>query len=167
MGQRRAEQRHDPITHHLVHRALVPVHRVHHQLEHRVENLSRLLGIAVRDQLHRALEIGKEHRDLLALAFEGALGCEDPLSEMLRRVRLWRGELRCRRWPRGSTCQRCAATIAELGACLYLYTTARANRRECRTALPTETGTVAVICLAPGTLHAEASEHSGWRRSER
>src|SRR5262249_29592560 len=65
-----------------------------------------------------------------------------------------KGELRCRRWPRGSTCQHCSATIAELAACLDLSTTARANCRECRTALPTETGTVAVICLAPGTLHA-------------
>ena len=39
---------------------------------------------------HRALEVGEEHGDLLALAFEGALGGEDLLREMLRRVLLGR-----------------------------------------------------------------------------
>src|SRR5215468_3610727 len=141
--------------------------RLHHPFEHRVEELARLFRIAVGEQFHRSLQIGEEHRDLFALTFEGALGGEDLLREMLRRVRLWRGELRCRRWPRGSTGQRGAATIAELAASLYLCPTARANRCECRAAFPTETGTVVVICLAPGALHAGASEHSGWRRSER
>src|SRR5262252_9306664 len=167
VGDGRAEERHDAIPHDLVHGAFKAVDRVHHALEHGVEDLPRLLGIAVGEELHRALEVGEEDGHLFALAFEGALGCEDLLRQMLRRVRLWRGELRCRRWPRGSTGQRRAATIAELAASLYLCPTARANRCECRAAFPTETGTVAVICLAPGALHAGASEHSDWRRSER
>jgi hypothetical protein len=37
-----------------------------------IENLARLLGIAVGQQLHRALEIGEQHGDLFALALEGA-----------------------------------------------------------------------------------------------
>ena len=71
--ERRAEQRHDAVAHHLVDGALVAMDGLHHPFEHRVEELARLLGIAVGEQLHRALEVGEEHRDLLALAFEGAL----------------------------------------------------------------------------------------------
>ena len=70
VGERRAEERHDPVAHHLVHRALVAVDGLHHPLEHGVEELARLLGIAVGEQLHRALEVGEEDGDLLALALE-------------------------------------------------------------------------------------------------
>ena len=59
VGDGRAEQRHDPVAHHLVHGPLVTVDRLHHALEHRVEELARLLGIAVGQELHRALEICK------------------------------------------------------------------------------------------------------------
>jgi hypothetical protein len=73
MGERRAEERHDSVTHYLVHCALVAMHRLHHPFEHRIQDLARLLGIAVGEQLHRALEVGEKDRDLLTLAFEGAL----------------------------------------------------------------------------------------------
>ena len=73
VGERRAEERHDPVAHDLVDRALVAVDGLHHPLEDGIEELPRLLGVAVGEQLHRALEVGEEHRDLLALAFEGAL----------------------------------------------------------------------------------------------
>ena len=92
VGERRAEERHDPVAHHLVDRALVAVDGLHHALEHGIEELARLLGIAVGEQLHRALEVGEEHRDLLALALEGGLGGEDLLGEVLRRVGLRRRE---------------------------------------------------------------------------
>src|SRR5262249_38731332 len=151
----------------LVDGSLVAVDRVHHPLEHGIKELARFLGISVGEQLHRPLKVGEEYGDLFALALEGALRREDPLNEVLRRIRLWRGEPRCRRQRRGSCGQCCAAAIAELAPSLDLRTTAWASRRECRAALPAETGTVAVLCLAPGTLHAVASEHSGWRRSER
>ena len=71
VGQRGAEERHDPVAHHLVDGALVAMDGLHHALEDGVEELPRLLGVAVGQQLHRALEVGEEHRDLLALAFEG------------------------------------------------------------------------------------------------
>ena len=86
VGERRAEQRHDAVAHHLVHGALVAVDGLHHAFEHRIEERARLLGIAVGEQLHRALEVGEEDRDLLALAFERAPGGEDLLGEVLRRV---------------------------------------------------------------------------------
>jgi hypothetical protein len=71
VGHRSSEEGHDPVPHDLVHGAFVAVDRVHHEIEHRVEELPALLGIALGDQLHRAPQVGKEHGDLLALAFEG------------------------------------------------------------------------------------------------
>ena len=94
MGERRAEQRHDPVAHHLVDGALVAVDGLHHPFEHGIEDLARFLGIAVGEQLHRALEVGEQHGDLLALALERGFGREDLLGEVLGRVGL--GELKRR-----------------------------------------------------------------------
>ena len=88
VGERRAEQRHDPVAHHLVDRALVAVDGLHHVLEDGVEELPRLLGISVGQQLHRALEVGEEDGDLLALALERGLRSQDRLGEVLGRVGL-------------------------------------------------------------------------------
>jgi hypothetical protein len=56
-----------------------------------------LLWVALGQQLHGPLEVGKEHRDLLALAFESGLGGEDFLSEVVWCVRLRRtGGFLCR-----------------------------------------------------------------------
>jgi len=46
----------------------------------------RLFGVAVGQQLQRAFEIGKEHRDLLAFPFEGALGGQDLLCQICGRM---------------------------------------------------------------------------------
>ena len=106
VGERRAEEGHDPVAHDLVDRALVAVDGLHHPLEDGVEELARLLGVAVGEELHRALQVGEEHRDLLALAFEGGLRGEDLLGEVLRRVGLRvgcaRDGLACRRGSRTS-----------------------------------------------------------------
>jgi hypothetical protein len=93
VGQRRTEQRHDPVAHHLVHRALVAVNGLHHAFEHGVEDLAGFLGIAVGEQLHRALEVGEEDGHLLALAFQRRLRGEDLLGEVLGGVRIRGGEL--------------------------------------------------------------------------
>src|SRR5262245_55661598 len=86
MGDRRAEQGHDAVAQHLIHRAFVLMNGCHHALQHRVEELARLFGVAVGQQLYRPLEIGKQHGHLLPLAFEGGLGGEDFLGEIGRRV---------------------------------------------------------------------------------
>jgi hypothetical protein len=88
VGERGTEERHDPVAHHLIDRALVAVDRLHHSLEHRIEELARLLGVAVGEQLHGALEVGEEDRDLLALALQGGLRGQDLLGEVLGGVRL-------------------------------------------------------------------------------
>ena len=59
MGQWRAEEGHDPVAHHLIDGAFVPMHGVHHELEHRIENPPRLLRVSVCEQLHGALEVGE------------------------------------------------------------------------------------------------------------
>ena len=88
VGERRAEQRHDAVTHHLIDGALVAVDGLHHPFEHRIENPSSLFGIPVGEQLHGALEVREEDRDLLALALEGGAGGEDALGQVLGRVGL-------------------------------------------------------------------------------
>ena len=70
LGERRTEERHDSVAHHLVDRALVPVDGFHHQLEDGVQELARFLGIAIRQQLQRPLQIGEQHGHLLSLALE-------------------------------------------------------------------------------------------------
>ena len=91
MGHRGAEEGHDAVAQHLVHRALVAVHGVHHEVQGRVEELLGLFRVEVRDQLGGAFEVGKQHRDLLALAFQGAAGGENLLGEIGGRVRQrWR-----------------------------------------------------------------------------
>src|SRR5262245_47890875 len=86
---------------------------LHHAFEDGVEELARVLGIAVSHQLHRALEVGEEHGHLLALALERRLRIEDPLGEVFGSVRVggWRAGLRSR--ARG---YRLAALLAELRA---------------------------------------------------
>jgi hypothetical protein len=62
---------------------------LHHEPEDRVEDLPGFLRVAVGEKFHRAFEVGEQHGDLLALAFEGCLRAEDAFGEMLRGVALW------------------------------------------------------------------------------
>ena len=113
VGERRAEEGHDPVAHDLVHGPLVAVNGLHHPLEDRIQQLPGLLGVPVGEELHRALHVREEHRDLLALAFERGLRGEDLLGQVLGGVRVGRGEagLTSRPWPR----DRVRALQAELG----------------------------------------------------
>ena len=94
--ERRAEERHDPVPHHLVDRALVAMDGLHHPRENGIENRARLLGVAIGEQLHGALEVGEEDGHLLALALEGGLGGEDLLGKVPRCVGLRGAESRNR-----------------------------------------------------------------------
>jgi hypothetical protein len=77
VGKRRAEQRHDPVAHDLVHRALVAVDGFHHVLKHGIEDPARFLRVSVGEQFHRALQVSEQNRDLLAFTFEGRLRVQD------------------------------------------------------------------------------------------
>ena len=74
VGDRRAEEGHNPIAHNPVHGALIAVDRLDHAFEHRVEELLRVLRVAVSKQLHRALNIREQHGDLLPLTLKGCPG---------------------------------------------------------------------------------------------
>src|SRR5262249_16296173 len=94
--QGRAEEGHDAVSHHLIDRPFIVMDGFHHSLEDGIQQLPRLLGIPVGEQLHRALEVGEEHRDLLALTFESGPGHAHALSDMLWGVGLWDAEARGR-----------------------------------------------------------------------
>ena len=46
------------------------MHRVHHQLERRIDQAARVLRVEVLDQLHRALDVGEQRGHVLALTVE-------------------------------------------------------------------------------------------------
>jgi hypothetical protein len=101
------------------------VDRLHHAFEDRIEELARFFGVTVGEQLHRPFEVGEQDGDLLALTFEGCLGGEDPLGEVLGRVRLRRVEARLNDWPSEGT----GALRAELRGGGDLHPAARAGTR--------------------------------------
>src|SRR5262249_19549659 len=146
------EQRHDAVAHHLVHGALVPVHRLDHAFQHRIQELARLLGIPVGEQLHRALEVSEEHGHLLAFALKSRFRGEDLLGEVLGSVGLRGIKSLTWRW-----CGRYVGWVRAFGAELR-------DRRECtsaptagsgegRGALLTELPTHLVVVLAARALH--------------
>ena len=53
------------------------MHGVHHGVQGRVQEGLGLFGIEAADEFGGVLEVGKQHRDLLALACQGAFGGED------------------------------------------------------------------------------------------
>src|SRR5205085_10888698 len=110
--------------------------------------LAGLLGVAVGQQLHRALHVGEEDGHLLAFALEGLLGRQGPLGQVAGRVALGRGESRLRR--------RCglAALVAEPGAGGKARAALVTGRRERRAALETELRLQRIVVPAPETLHA-------------
>jgi hypothetical protein len=92
VGNRRAEEGHNPIAHNPIHGALVAMDCLNHAFEHRVEELLRVLRVAVSKQLHRALDIREQHGDLLPLTLEGCPGGENLIGKMLGCVILGRGK---------------------------------------------------------------------------
>ena len=136
VGERGAEERHDPVTHHLVHRPLVAVDRLHQPLDDGIEELPRLLGIAIGEQLHGALHVGEEDRDLLALSLERGLRGEDFLGEVPGRVGLRRVELGGWR----DRTQQVYPAAAELFATLVRETAGEAGARQPSAALPSRSG---------------------------
>ena len=73
VGEWGTEQGHDAVAHDLIDRTLVPMHRLHHAFNDWVQELAGLLRVPVGQRLHGALEVGEEHGDLLALAFQCGL----------------------------------------------------------------------------------------------
>jgi hypothetical protein len=68
LSDRSSEQSEDPVPARLRHVALVAVDGVHHELECRIDDRTRLLGVEPFHQLDRALDVGEEGRDRFPLA---------------------------------------------------------------------------------------------------
>ena len=149
VGERRAEQRHDPVAHNPVHGALVAVDRLNHALEHRVEELLRVLGVAVSKQLHRALDVGEQHGDLLPLTLEGCPRGEDLIGEVLGRVTRGRGKAGIAR----NRLQGMAALGAELGCGRHSASTVVTGSRQRSCTLLAELRLNSVLMLAVWASH--------------
>jgi hypothetical protein len=80
MRNRGAKERHDAIAHDLIDRPFIAVHGLHHACEDGIEEGPGFFRVAVGQQLHRSLQIGKQNRHLFALAFQSGLGGEDFLG---------------------------------------------------------------------------------------
>ena len=72
MGERCAEQRHDPVARVLVDRPLEAVHIGCNALEAAVNDLVDDLGVKLLGEGGKARHVSKQNGNLLALAFEGA-----------------------------------------------------------------------------------------------
>ena len=70
MRDRGTEQCEDAVAGALHDVAVVPPHRVDHQLQRRIDNRARLLWVKVLLQLRRALDISEQRRDGLSLPVE-------------------------------------------------------------------------------------------------
>jgi hypothetical protein len=82
------------------------VHGVHHVVESGIEELLGSFGIEAADELRRVFEVGKQHGDPLAFAFQGTLRGQDLLGEIRRGIRPWSTRLVCgqgRSWRRSRT----------------------------------------------------------------
>ena len=95
-----------PSAHGLGDVALVAMHGVHHELQSRIDDAARLLGIEVFQQCHGTLDVSKQYGDLFALAFQGGARGENLLGEILGSIGEWhtlRVNLRGlgRHWPAG------------------------------------------------------------------
>src|SRR5215470_10644382 len=119
VGDGGAEERHDAVTRVLVDGPLVTVNAAREDPEQAIEETMPFLGVDALRELHRAHDVGEEDGDQLALAPERALGCEDLLGEMSRRVGARLGGVDRRREGR-------ATIVAEPRARGVLVTTRRA-----------------------------------------
>jgi len=108
------------------------------------------LRVALGEQLHRALEVGEEDRDLLALALQGSLGGENLVGQVLGSVGLRFGEAGLRT---GAKSNGLTALQAELCAGRQFALTLGTDERQAGSALQTELGARRVIVLATRTLH--------------
>src|SRR5262249_26950391 len=131
------------------------VHGCHQALEDWVEELPRFLGITVGQQFHGSLQVGEQHSDLLAFAFQGIPGSENLFSQVLRRMGLRgsKGDPGFRGWCRRN--QALAALWTEF--CRQCGFKATGRTAHALPALLAELGDSAILVLALRTLHTASS----------
>jgi len=146
MGDRRAEQRKDSVASRLHDVTAVAPHRLDHQLQCRIDNRARFLGVEVLHQLGRALDVGEQRRHRLALALDilGG-GCVGYLN--LRIVgSFWRATSR-------GCSQRSAAIFAESRSRIYPCLAGWTHQLQLPTALLAEPGVSSIVRSARWAQH--------------
>jgi len=91
------KQRHEAVSKELVDGAFVPMDLSEREVEETVEETVHRLATNPLGEGGGVDDVAEEHRHMLALAFEGALGREDLLGKMLGSVGLRRAESLSRR----------------------------------------------------------------------
>ena len=102
-----AEQRHDAVANDFVDRALVAMHGIHHHADCPIEDAACFFRIVAFEDLERAFDVGKQHRDVLALArhqrpgikdasCQGDPACRSRVTPRRRRLPLWRRRVELR-----------------------------------------------------------------------
>src|SRR5271156_6168301 len=168
MGKRRAKQREDAVARGLHDITIVAMDRVDHQLEGGIDERARCFGIEVFHQIHRALDIGEERGDGLALTVDRRVGRRlhpHPRGDVnLNAASRLLAVCACgwsRRRGRGGQC--CAAIRTEGFAGLRLSTAARATRRQRGAAVSAEALARRALSPALGASHT-ASYYTVWAR---
>ena len=128
---RRTEQREDAVAGRLHDVAVVAMHRLDHELQRRVDDRARLLGIEIRHQLGRALDVGEQRRDRLALAVD-RFGRRTSVAGYFN-LRFREGDGRMSIWFRSA--DRGAASLAESRSRFHRCFARRASQLQLRSAL--------------------------------
>ena len=115
VGDGSPEQSHGAVAGELMHRALEAVYAFGDDLKEVLDDVEPLFRIEPRRKSHRALDVGEQHSDVLALAFQLAPGLANLVREMRGRRRVAPRQAcgRARRSP-SSRQQRYAAIAAEV-----------------------------------------------------
>jgi hypothetical protein len=87
----RPEERHDAVAGEFVDEALEALDPIGEDLEKAVHDLRLIFRIELLRQLHRALDVGEEYRDLLAFTFERGARGQDLVGQVFRGVCASRG----------------------------------------------------------------------------
>jgi hypothetical protein len=72
------------------------MHGIHHHADRAVEDAARLFRVCAFDDRERTLDVGEQHRDVLAFARQSRPRIENALGEMVRRVGVRWHRTKCR-----------------------------------------------------------------------
>jgi len=138
--------------------AAVALHRLHHQLECRIDDGAGVLRVEVLDQVHRSLDVCEQRGDGLALTVKVFRGRRDSYSDL----GLLGPPYSCWRCSQGRS-----ALAAEFFRRLDGSSASRTLGRERRTALGTEFPPFSIVSSALGAAHCESPLLAGRSRLKR
>src|SRR6516164_5530161 len=133
------------------------MNRLHHALEDRIQELPGLLGVAVRQQLHRRFRVGEQDRDLLPLALKRGLRRQNALRQMYGGVGNWGRNL-----VRGRVGELLAARPTEALPARHLGLAVRTDPGEPCTAVLAKPRPRGIRSLAPWTPHRASRQRNQW-----